>query len=76
MTYKGKTIVEYRTPAQADGLGTFWNLKKNNNQINGVAILVEGPPDLLLLSVRLPPDLTGLTSTIVQQVERDAHRLQ
>lgn len=71
LTYKSKTVVEYRTPAQTDGLGTHSSLKKNSNSIDGVAILVGQTPDLLLLSVRLPADLTGLTSSIVLQVEHD-----
>jgi hypothetical protein len=74
LTYKSKTVVEYRTPAQADGLGTHSWLKKDGGPIYGVAILIGQTPDLLLLSMRLPPDLAGLTSVIVRQVERDAAR--
>jgi hypothetical protein len=37
-------------------------------------MLVEQTPDLLLLAVGLPPDLTGLSSAIMHQVERDAAR--
>jgi hypothetical protein len=72
LTYKSEKVVEYKTPAQADGLGTYWALKKNGGPIEGVAILVGQTPDLLRLSARLPPDLAGLTSVIVSQVERDA----
>ena len=74
LTYKSKRLVEYRTPPQTDGLGTHSWLKKNGSPIDGVAMLVGQTPDLLLLSVRLPADLTGLTSAIVHQVERDAAR--
>jgi hypothetical protein len=77
LTYKSKTVVEYQTPAQADGLGTHSALKKNSGSIDGVAILVgQTPPDMLLLSVRLSPDQSGLTAAIVRQVERDASRLK
>jgi hypothetical protein len=72
LIYKSKTVVEYRTPAQADGLGTRSFLNKNGGPIHGVAILIGQPPDVLLLSVRLPSDLDGLTSTVVLQVEREA----
>jgi hypothetical protein len=75
LTYKGKTVVEYKTPAQTEGLGTHSSLKKNDSPIYGAAILIGQTPDLLLLSVRLPPDLAGLTSAIVRQVESDAARL-
>lgn len=74
LTYKGKTIVEYRTPAEEEGLGTHSWLEKNDSPIDGVAMLVGQAPDLLLLSVRLPLNLTGLTSAIVRQVELDAER--
>jgi hypothetical protein len=80
LTYKSKTVVEYKTPAQTEGLGNFdsW-LKKNETPIVGAAILivdppnlVGNPPNLVLLSVRLPPDLARLTPAIISYVERDA----
>ena len=72
LIYRSKEMVEYQTPANTDGLGTNSRLKKDANPISGVAILMGETPDLLLLSVRLSPNLADLTSTIVQQVERDA----
>jgi hypothetical protein len=72
VTYRSKQIVEYETPANRDGLGTDSRLKKNAYPISGVAILTGEPPALLLLAVRLSPDLTDLASPIVQQLERDA----
>lgn len=63
LTYRSKTIVEYRTPAQTEGLGTHSSLEKGDGPIEGVAILSGVPPDrirsgarpdLILLSVRLP----------------------
>lgn len=75
LMYKSKTIVEYATPARTDGLGTYWGLRKSDGAIDGVAILIDhAPPDLLLLSVRLPPDFADAVSTIVHQVERDTER--
>ncbi len=74
LTYKGKTIVEYRTPAETEGLGTLSSLKKNDSPIEGMAILVERTPDVMQLAVRLPPDLKGLSATIINQVEREAER--
>ncbi len=76
LTYKGKTVVEYKTPAQTEGLGTHSRLEKNGSPIYGAAILIGPTPDLLFLSVRLPDDLSGLTSAIVRQAERDAARLR
>jgi hypothetical protein len=74
LSYKSKTIVEYKTPPQTDGLGTQSWLTKNDSPIEGVAILIGQAPDLLLLSVRLPPELTGLTSAIIRHVEDQAGR--
>jgi hypothetical protein len=76
LTRKGDNVVEYETPAQAEGLGTYSKrLKKNTSPIRGVAILLPGsPPDSLLLSVRLPATMNGLAPLIMQQVERDADK--
>jgi hypothetical protein len=72
LTYKSNRVVEYETPAQTEGLGTGSSLLKNDSPIEGAAMLIGQTPDLLLLSVRLPPELTGLTGAIVGQFERDA----
>jgi hypothetical protein len=72
LSYRNKEMVEYETPANKDGLGTNSRLKKNDDPIRGVAILVGETPDLLLLSIRISPDPTNLTAAIVQQVERDS----
>jgi hypothetical protein len=80
LTYRGNTIVEYRTPARTEGLGNFHSwLGKNDLPIAGAAILrIDSPhptgnvPHLILLSVRLPPDLARLTRTIVRYVEHNA----
>jgi hypothetical protein len=68
LNYRSKEMVEYETPANTHGLGTNSRLKKSADPISGVAILLGEPPDLLLLSVRLPPSLVNLKSAIVQQV--------
>jgi hypothetical protein len=80
LVYRGKTVVDYRTPAQTEGLGNFHSwLGKNDLPIAGTAILLMEPthhvgdvPHLLLLSVRFPPDLSRLVPTIVRYVEREA----
>jgi hypothetical protein len=75
MTYKGETVVEYRTPGQTDGLGThLW--RENPGPVDGVVILDEQSFDLLFLSVRLPSDLSDLAPAIMSQVEREASQLQ
>jgi hypothetical protein len=74
LVYKSNELVEYQTPAQTDGLGTYWWLVKGTIPIEGAAVLVGDETDLALLSVRLPIDLNGLARTIVNQFERDAAR--
>jgi hypothetical protein len=74
LNYKSSEIVEYQTPAGADGLGTSSWLVKSADPISGVAILVGETPDLLHLSVRLPRDVSDLTPTIIHQVEREVAR--
>jgi hypothetical protein len=72
LTSVGKNVVEYKTRAGDEGLGTYSWVKKGNGAITGTAILLGEPPDadLLLLAVRLPSNLARLTSVIVQEVER------
>ena len=72
LIYKSKEIVEYVTPANTTGLGTNSELKKSGEPISGVAILAGEEPNLIQLYARLPPAMSGLTPTIIQQVERDA----
>jgi len=78
LSYMGKTIIEYNTPAQTEGLGNFHSwLGKNDLPIRGAAMItgyppnVFGRPDLVLLSVRLPPALAGLIPAIIGQAERE-----
>jgi len=78
LTYRSKTVVDYTTPAQTEGLGNFHSwLGKNDLPIAGAAILLMEPthhlgdaPHLVLLSVRFPPNLSRLAPTIVRYVER------
>jgi hypothetical protein len=74
LAYRGKTVVEYRTPARATGLGTLSSLRENESPIVGVVILVEKTPDVIQLSVRIPSNLRELTPIILRQVEREASR--
>lgn len=77
LAYRGHTVVEYKTPAHTDGLGNFnsW-LGKNDLPITGVAILhfnsahpVGDIPRLVLLSVRMSPELRPLARVIVRYAE-------
>lgn len=72
LTYRGNNVVEYTTPAQTEGLGTWSSLGKDGNPIQGSAILAGQTPDLILVSVRLPPDLVSLTAVIIRHFEGEA----
>ncbi len=77
--YRGKSVVEFRTPPQAEGLGTHltW-LRKSDLPVSGAVIMLGKPisgkelPDILLLAVRLPPALQQLAPVIVRVAEREA----
>jgi hypothetical protein len=77
LTYKGKELVEFTTPAHRKGLGTMSWLLPSEQPITGFALLSIGPDidtDLLHLSFRLPPSLSFLTATLVQQAEADTQK--
>jgi hypothetical protein len=73
LVYKSNDLVEYQTPPQTEGLGTQSRLLKNTDPILGATMLVglvkEGEPSVLFLAVRLPSEMTGLSSAIIQQTE-------
>jgi hypothetical protein len=70
---KSPTVVEYETPAGAQGLGTtFSRLAANASPIDGVAVLQGQTPDLAFLAVRLTPDLQPLTPAVVQLFETES----
>jgi hypothetical protein len=70
LAYRSKSVVEYETPALAEGLVTQSRLVANADTIKGVAILSgTGEPDLLVLSVRLPNDLKILVPANIHGVE-------
>jgi hypothetical protein len=71
LKYRGPSVVEYRTPPQTDGLGTGWWLNKNDDSVDGVAMLVGATPDLLQLSVRLPDGKSRLAEAIIGHLEQE-----
>jgi hypothetical protein len=72
LTYRSDQVVEFQTPAHSEGLGTVNQLKQSDEPIDGAAILQGETPDLMLVTVRLPPEVNELTSQIIQQVERES----
>jgi len=77
LSYKNKSVVEYKTPARTEGLGTSGRIRPGDNSISGVAMLSGKmpEPDSLVLSVRLSDKLKVLAPAIIQQLEREAAKL-
>jgi hypothetical protein len=72
LTYRGKNIVEFETPANAHGLGTDSLLLMNASPIKGVAILTGADTDLTHLSARVPASDSDLIPAMVAQAEKEA----
>lgn len=72
--YLSGGVVEYSTPPNSEGLGTQSPLKPNDQPIVGAAILQGQTPDLVLLSMRLPPKAAAATTEIIKQMEVQAER--
>jgi len=71
LTYRDKNIVEFETPANADGLGTDSRIQPNSSPIRGVAILLsDADTSLIQLSARLPTQDLDLEFAIIHQAER------
>lgn len=68
----GENVVEFETPPNTKGLGTETWLEPNTRPIQGVAVIVtpEEELDLLMATVRLPPNLSFLASEIVSEVRQ------
>ena len=69
LVYRSGRMVEYSTPPNTEGLGTFFDLRPNGVSIDGVAILQGDTPDLVMLNMRLPPNLKALEGPIRADVE-------
>lgn len=72
VTYKSKELVEFITPARQRGLGTMSWLLPSDQPITGFALLSIGPnvnTELLHLSFRLPPSLSSLGASLIEQAE-------
>jgi hypothetical protein len=72
LTYRGKSVVEFETPANTQGLGTDSRLQMNASPINGVAIVAGADTDLFLLAARVSDQDRDLLPVIVKQAEIDA----
>jgi hypothetical protein len=71
LNYKSSKLVEYMTPARAQGLGTESTaFKAHDHAIRGLAALIGPAPDSLFLAIRLPANLESLASAIIADLEQ------
>jgi hypothetical protein len=67
---RSNTEVEFTTPANKNGLGTVSRLRRNQDPINGLAILFpQQEMNLVEVFVRLPPNMAQLAPVIIAKVE-------
>jgi hypothetical protein len=71
LTYRGKNVVEFETPANSEGLGTDSRLLKNASPIGGVAIVSGEDTDLVQLSARVSGKDRDLVPFMIRQVESE-----
>ena len=72
LTYRGKSVVEFETPANAQGLGTDSRLQMNASPIDGVAIISSKDTDLTMVTARLSDSDSDLVQFILGQAQFDA----
>jgi hypothetical protein len=72
LTYRSKNVVEFETPANAQGLGTDSRLQMNASPIYGVAIISGKDTDLTLVTARLPDSDGDLLQFTLGQAQFDA----
>jgi len=69
LVYKSAHVVQFTTPAHTMGFGTeFFGFEPNQEPVRGIAILTKPSGYVFKAAVRLPKDLSSLTSAIIGQV--------
>ena len=72
LIYKNPDLVEFTTPAHADGIGTMSRLTPSDHPIRGLASLdVAGDMSLTQLNVRLPSEIESLAPILVNSAEEN-----
>jgi hypothetical protein len=61
-------LVQLRTPAHSEGLGTMAWIKPSEDPIDVVAIVINKAPTLVMLRVRLPRELHDLAPIIIRDL--------
>ena len=70
LTRRSDTEVEFVTPGNSEGIGTYSRVAINGQPISGVAIwLPDDDMDLVVLDIRLPPEMHDVSTAIIATVE-------
>jgi hypothetical protein len=64
---KNEFVVEFETPAHAEGMGTHSLLAKDDMSISGVAMLLKD--GAAVMTIKLPPRLRSLTPELMERAE-------
>lgn len=74
LTYTGDSIVDFETPPETEGLGTWGTFKPDSLPIKGAALLFGPEHDLLFVSVRLQSPQSDLAQTIIEEAKRSPQK--
>jgi hypothetical protein len=69
LVYRGTHMVQFRTPAYKKGFGTeFFGFEPGEEPVRGIVVLAQPSGYVFSAAVRLPKNLSPLTSTIIRHV--------
>ena len=71
LTYRSKSVVEFETRPNGQGLGTHSRLRIGPEPIRGVAIVAGAETSLVQASLRISGESRAFTDAILQQVENE-----
>ncbi len=74
VTRRSDFDVDFTTPAHHDGMGTSLELFKNDQPIQGLAMLLGGENDLAMATIRLPPRMRDLVPPILAALRTEIGR--
>jgi hypothetical protein len=72
LKYISREVVEFTTPANAEGLGTHSHLLAGSDPVKGVVLLDPEESGLTQLCVRMPKDMIDLVPVVTKQLERES----
>lgn len=71
LTYLDDRNVEYETPKNSQGIGTFISLSADNLSIKGAAMLVNDDFDLVTINIKLPEEMAAFSNEILHYAETE-----